>query len=360
MNPLTVASHTFEIKNEGHAPLTIYGGESSCKCTLSDLDKAVIQPGSKHSITLTWNSGHAKREFMQTAMVHTDDPLNEEIQLSVSGMVRAVVAVTPDEIVFGRLSPESGQALKFVLYSQLWDDMIVDRIETSSEHFVGEVSDTGYEAMIAMDDEIKNATSAKVIELTYDGESAAGSVNGHVRIFVRPPADWQPDSIGMDRDDLEKTEEGAQDENELEEISYPTQEDGTVLHEIPFAGYVVRRLSLYGGILDAPSQAINLGKLQPRDCKGANWAIVGRVRGSKKPDAMSVEVTGIPGLVGRVVETEAKEGEFAFRIELELTEKLQPAIYNREQAGKLRLTAKGMPPGDDLVEFDVNLSVYKP
>ena len=74
MDPLTVGSHVFQIANNGTAALTIRGGQSSCKCTLSDLTEATIAPGETFSVTLTWNSGHASRQFQQSATILTNDP----------------------------------------------------------------------------------------------------------------------------------------------------------------------------------------------------------------------------------------------------------------------------------------------
>ena len=190
---------------------------------------------------------------------------------------------------------------------------------------------------------------------------------------MRPPSDWDPTSLAIENEDSkseelvaeltaadEASETGEEETKDVSQISYPTQEDGTVMVELPVYGRVVRRISLYGSIMDSLSQGLNLGKLFTKKTKGTTWNLVGKIRGEKRPTDIKVEVSGIPGLVARVERGELGTQEGSFKIVLELTEKLEPAIYNRDQAGTLKVIAEGMPEGDNLLEFAVNLSVLKP
>lgn len=351
MDPLTVAEHTFEIKNLGEASLVIKGGPSSCKCTLSDLENAILEPGETYPVTLRWNSGHASREFQQVAIVNTNDPLNEEIQLIIKGEVRSVLAAIPPTVNLNRLIPEAKTSSQFVLYSQIWDEMEVVRVESSNDHISAEHTDEPYKGAVAKDDEIANAVSGAVFNVKYDGLAERGPLGGFLRVFVKPPKNWL--------DENQKNKQQADDETEeATRISFPTQDDGTVLCEIPFSGNVVRRMSLYGKSVYSDGR-IELGKVHPKKTKGTTWNIVGRIRGTLIPEKVEVTCEGIPGMKATVADVEAAKAKNSFRISLELTEELAEAIYTKDQAGKLTIKAHGMPTGDDLLEMPISLTVIK-
>ncbi len=369
MDPLTVAEHSFRIENRGAAPLMLRGGASSCKCTLSDLTEAIVEPGDSYVVTLTWNSGHANQEFEQSALIHTNDPTNAELKLSVVGQVRAVLAALPLDINFDRLIPSTKASRQFALYSQVWPEMHVERIECTCEHFSATLSEGGFDQAVAFDDEVHEASSILPIRVDYDGEAPQGDVTARLRMYVRPPANWKSHSIELAENgnaSPEPTNEqdapasvaadsGDEGENELPEISFPTQDDGTVLVEVPIYGKVVRRLSLYGKPIQ-PGK-VDLGTISPKDSEGRRWIIIGRVRGETLPEKVTAEVTGIPGLQVEVTEISSDQAKSSFRLTLTTSQKMRPAMYNREQAGKLVLRAEGMPAGDDQLELPIHLIV---
>lgn len=354
MDPLTVGEHTFLIQNEGRDSLVIQGGESSCKCTLSDLKEAIVLPGESYPVKLTWNSGHAKREFQQLAIVKTNDPANQEIRLKVEGEVRAILTARPDALDLQRLIPSTPVSREFSLYSQVWDNFKILRVESTHPNVTATES-ANYNPVVARDDEILNATSMTGIVVQYDGEAPQGRLSGLLRVYVQPPENWlvssAADSLGK-----KDSESPASKEAVLTNLTMPTQEDGSVLVEIPYYGNVVRRLSLYGKPVQSEG-SIDLGTLKPRASAGVKWTIIGRVRGDKLPEEVRAEITGIPGLEVEVATIGTDKAQNSFRLTIEVKESLRPAIYNRGQAGKLLINAVGMPPGDDVLEMPVNLVV---
>ncbi len=365
MDPLTVGEHTFYIENKGKAPLQIQGGPSSCKCTLSDLESATITPGEKYPVTLTWNSGHSKSKFRQVAVVRTTDILNEEIRLTVMGDVRSVLAALPPTVALNRLIPESQTSAQFVLYSQIWEKMDVVRIQSTNEHITGSLSNRPFEGGIARNDEIANATSGLVIDVNYDGHAPQGPLGGQLRVHVRPPDGWQQAALDQSAsDDLVGAKVVQTDASQTDEsisppaIVFPTQDDGTIICEIPFQGTVIRRISLYGKQI-GPDGIVDLGKLHPNQTRDANWIIVGRIRGDLQPSDVVARISGIPGAVATVDEFKADEAKNSFRVAIRLTESLEPAIFTKAQAGTLRLEFPGMPEDEADLELPVKLSVVK-
>lgn len=357
MDPLTVGEHTFYIENRSSVDLIIWGGESTCKCTLSDLKEAVVGPGQKYPIKLTWNSGHARQEFGQSATVNTNDPTTREIQLSVFGKVRAVLAATPTEVSLDRLLPSTPASKYFSVYSQVWEDFDIERIESTSEFVTARLATSGSSHLLAADDEIANATSKHVVEITYNGQAPKGPLAGRLRLYVRPPTDWE--NITEQSLASEETTENASKKEGLPAIQFPVQEDGSILAEIAYYGSVVRRLGLYGKVVKSEGR-IDLGTLIPKDSSDRSWTIIGRVRGDQHPSEVTASVTGIPSLVAEVESITSSQAKYSFRITLRTTEKLKPAIYNKKQSGLLSITAAGMPAGDDKLELPINLIIVKP
>lgn len=349
MDPLTVGKHVFSIENQGNVPLVLEGGESSCKCTLSDLEQAIVEPGDSYQVKLTWNSGHSRREFNQSAMVRTNDPLNPEIQLSVTGQVRAVLSAQPPQLNLDRLLPSTQKSMQFAVYSQVWENFTIDRIESSSEYISGSAIGDKLDTAYAIDDEIKNSTAVEGVAVTYNGKATAGQVSGVLRVFMKPPASWEDTHSG---DASDATNAG---KVELPKISYPLQDDGTVLLELPFYGEVVKPLGLYGKQVMS-SGLIELGKLKSVQTKGKKWNILGRIRGENRPTSISATAKGIPGLVATVQSRSSNKAKSSFSINLELTEALEPAIYDGDQQGLLVIETPGLA-GSELLELPINLDV---
>src|SRR4029079_3243929 len=83
----TSKSHEFVIRNVGTAALTLRKGKTSCKCTLSQVPNASVPPGGSTKVKLEWSAKAGGGEFTQSAQVETSDPLQSEIEFTVSGQI---------------------------------------------------------------------------------------------------------------------------------------------------------------------------------------------------------------------------------------------------------------------------------
>lgn len=118
MERFATATHTFEIKNVGKAPLKLEKGNTSCKCTLSNLSGNVFFPGQTAKITLEWTTKTQGPQptFQQTALIHTNDPDQETIELSIHGYLTEVLRVLPSSIALGSVSSNKGMTTHFRMY----------------------------------------------------------------------------------------------------------------------------------------------------------------------------------------------------------------------------------------------------
>lgn len=129
MDPSSSASRAFQITNAGRAPLKLALGPTSCKCTLSGLDKKELQPGETANVKLEWNTGRTKeRHFAQSAMVLTNDPLRKEIEFVVQGDVKMLAGLDVESIALPPLSPDKQATAEFLVYSQMWPDLTVQSV----------------------------------------------------------------------------------------------------------------------------------------------------------------------------------------------------------------------------------------
>jgi hypothetical protein len=110
-------SHTFVIRNEGTAPMTIRLGQTSCKCTVSGLKKNELPPGDSAEIELKWTPKAVVTEFKQTAPVYTNDPNRSEITLTVQGAVLADAWISPSEMSLPDLNPAEDRTVTAFVWS---------------------------------------------------------------------------------------------------------------------------------------------------------------------------------------------------------------------------------------------------
>ncbi len=74
----TSRTHRFMFKNAGKAPLSLEVIFSSCKCTIGELEKSILQPGEQAGVDLTWTAESMLSEFTQTATIRTNDPIKKK------------------------------------------------------------------------------------------------------------------------------------------------------------------------------------------------------------------------------------------------------------------------------------------
>ncbi len=98
--------HDFIFTNAGDAPLRLTTGDTSCRCTLSKLEREEVMPGDSTKVTLTWTAKDITGPFRQTAHIETTDPRQPRVELTISGNVTVATRVIPGEVVFSSLSPD--------------------------------------------------------------------------------------------------------------------------------------------------------------------------------------------------------------------------------------------------------------
>src|SRR6056297_1469710 len=107
MAPGQKGEHVFRVKNVGDGMLRLRVSGSTCKCTVSDTNKEVLEPGEETEVKLSWTVTSGVGEFAQSANLVTTDPAQLEIKLQIVGQVVRGVQPMPQVWTFGDASPRA-------------------------------------------------------------------------------------------------------------------------------------------------------------------------------------------------------------------------------------------------------------
>ncbi len=187
VDPHATLSHSFVVRNEGELPLQLTVQETSCKCTVGELGSPFVPPGDETKVTLTWNTGYQADDYEQTAVVTTNDPLQKEIQLKVTGEVRAEFVV-PQAVTFETTDVGKPAKCSFYVYSQLWDDFVVSELESDLSGFQWTAEPVSPGDIQLLDAEAKSAWK---VEVTSAGNSR-GEFSADVSLTANPIDGSQP------------------------------------------------------------------------------------------------------------------------------------------------------------------------
>ncbi len=117
----SVVRHEFTVRNVGTAPLRISIGDSTCRCTVLNLDSAEIPPGESKPVTLEFNGKDYFGPVTQRATILTNDPTRPQVTFTIKADVVKSIRVVPSEIVFSRvvkMQPAMGEAKIYVFRDQ--------------------------------------------------------------------------------------------------------------------------------------------------------------------------------------------------------------------------------------------------
>lgn len=353
MPPFSEGKHTFTIRNTGDDQLVLKNGGKSCSCLDIEFAAVLLKPNESKDIEVTWNTDKAGK-LAQYVKILTNSPETPELQLWVTGSVATILDASVAGFGFGSLVAKEVRSQGFYLYSGVWDNIVIDRIETSSNDVKCEFLSAPSEVealpkLVGKSDKPTEIKSRVDLKLTVQAQASGGERVENVKIYVRPPkldvdpnatAEASPLSLGGMYNSL--------------------RPDGTLLIELPVSTTVVRQLSLYGpAIADGDKKLIDLGKLRTKS-PARDWSLIAKIRGDYKPTEMKVRLTGIEGVSATVEPIENATGRVgvSYRISIHAEENLRLGVYNREDAGRLIIEAPGLP-GEELLEFTVELDVLE-
>ena len=299
LDPGTSAEHTFVIENVGAAPLAIVMADTSCKCTLSETSKELVQPGESAEVTLTWKTGSEREFYRQFAIIRTNDPLHAEIELSVSGRVRTVLGFESPSINAAHVMPGEGVQESTLVFSQTLDQFEIDSVDCDIPGFHAEIYPALEEELTKL-----GAKCGWRLEMTSAPTLDSGRFSHVLRVTARIPREKEP-----------------------------------VSREIPFQGYVKPSISFYGSGLDA-RDGLDLGIIN--NDKPFEHRLYVRVRGTELPESLVVSRTEPKILNAKIVPIKSKKDVYQLVISVPVG--AEQTIFNLEnQHGYVEVCDKDNP-----------------
>ena len=104
-------SHDFVFRNLGDATLRLTAGDTSCSCTVSELDVNEVSPGGSTEVTVTWSANESLGPYRQTATIFTNDPARPRVELTVTGRVTSAARTVPGSAVTWTPNPWTANPL---------------------------------------------------------------------------------------------------------------------------------------------------------------------------------------------------------------------------------------------------------
>jgi hypothetical protein len=134
MDVKATGSHGFVFKNDGNAPLKLAAGQTTCKCTVSDVPEEPVAPGESVRIKIEWEPQGASQKYHQSAKILTNDPDRPVVRLILRGWITERLRAVPPKITFGGVSSNEERTVQFDLFGY-YDDRfeIIDHEWTNPE-----------------------------------------------------------------------------------------------------------------------------------------------------------------------------------------------------------------------------------
>lgn len=236
-------SHEFTIRNVGTGALRLRVGATSCKCTLSEVKAGAIPPGESTKVKLEWQAKSDRGPFRQTATIHTNDPRQPDVELTIEGEIVDASGVEPPDFMLDKVTAGETKSAEVYVMSMLQDEVIVNSAELGTE-------------------ETRDKFDVKIEDVPREqlpNKSARDGVK--ITITAKP-------GLPIGRFDQYLTLD-------------TNLQDGEKLH-IPVIGRVVGDISVYGPNWSDEQGVLNLGHVQSSAGKSSRVNIV--VRGENAAD----------------------------------------------------------------------------
>ncbi len=124
---------TCKVRNAGSAELLIQQITSDCGCTVAQIADSSLAPGQQVDLAITFSTRHFSGHVRKTVTLVTNDPAAPKTPIVLAAFVRAIVAVTPDALDFGKVMRGTTPSQTITLRAAAADTLKVTEV-TVPEH----------------------------------------------------------------------------------------------------------------------------------------------------------------------------------------------------------------------------------
>lgn len=239
-------SRDFVVRNVGTAPLVLEKAGSTCKCTVGDMEKNMLNPNEETKVKMTWTAESIVPMYGQSATFKTNDPEMAELKFSVEGQITNSFVIEPRSLSFGDLSVTNAAEKTFYVFSYLKDSNELKEFSWTTPETRNLIS---FESQ-----------PIPVNETPYERHKTA-SMAHKVTVKIAPGLPLGPLSA---------------------RVQFRTdREDKVGLLELPVTGRVTSDLAIFGGgSFNADLNLLNIGNV--KSSQGATVGVVLAVQGESR------------------------------------------------------------------------------
>jgi hypothetical protein len=173
-----VRKHSFVVRNDGDADLSIELASTTCKCTSANIKEPLVGPGRFTEIVLEWEGEESDKHFRQGARFRTNDPACPEFGLGIVGAVRSRMAIHPELLYFSEVPKNAERRIPVILYSQSLRKLKITKVESTYANVTVESKEANAESLASLD-----ARSGRELVLVFKPDAnTTGAFHGTVRV----------------------------------------------------------------------------------------------------------------------------------------------------------------------------------
>lgn len=173
--------HTFEIRNEGNAPLEIVRVKPTCGCTVASYDQ-VIGAGETGALRAKLDTSEFRGPIAKSIRVFTNDAGNPELTLVIKADVRAQIDVSPGYARFVVVQGEKYGTRKQIVWSP--DHPQLELTKAVSPYPFVEVA---HRKLEPDDTDYRKDENRWQVDITLAADAPIGSMADYVRLTTNHP-----------------------------------------------------------------------------------------------------------------------------------------------------------------------------
>lgn len=131
-------NHVYKFKNVGKGVLKIWKVRSSCGCTAINLTSKEIEQGRSGEIEVTFNSKGYNGRIKKRGYIHSNDPDEPIITLTITGIVRVDVEVNPKRLNFGEIYEGDIVSHKLKVLPVALEELKIKKLKSTSKYLTME------------------------------------------------------------------------------------------------------------------------------------------------------------------------------------------------------------------------------
>lgn len=173
-------NHSFVIRNEGTAALSITEVKPACGCTVADFD-SVIESGASGEVRARLDTTKFKGPLAKAIQVFTNDPANPRLTLVIKANIKTVVEARPGYARFVTVYGEDQPTLSQTVWAPGREDFAISRIESPYPFLTVSFHEGGDD-----DEEDQTAADGKEwrVDMTLDSNAPPGPMADFVLVHT--------------------------------------------------------------------------------------------------------------------------------------------------------------------------------